>query len=65
MLSDIELKNCRNLLVSARLGVLWVAQTFYNDANLGGAARLRDIAARLESELRDIDKLLNAPPPKP
>jgi hypothetical protein len=65
MLSDIELKNCRNLLVSARLGVLWVAQTFYNDANLGAAARLRSIAAQLDVEIEDIDRLLNAPPTKP
>jgi hypothetical protein len=62
MLSDIELKACRNLLVSARLGVLWVAQTFFNDANLGGAARLRRVAAQLDSEIEDIDRLLSAPP---
>jgi hypothetical protein len=63
MLSDIELKNCRNLLASARLGVLWTAQTFFNDANLGAAARLRAVAARITDEIRDIDKLLT--PPKP
>jgi hypothetical protein len=67
MLSDLELRTCRNLLVSARIGVLWVAQTFYNDANLGAAARLRSLASTLESEILDIDRLLSAPPapPKP
>jgi hypothetical protein len=65
MLSDAELKTCRGLLQSAYLGVLWTAQTFFNDSNLGGAARLRAVAARITDEIRDIDKLLLSTPPKP
>jgi hypothetical protein len=65
MLSAIELIACRDLLQSAKTSALWVATTFHGDGNIGAAARLRRVAAQLESEIADIDRLLNAPPPKP
>jgi hypothetical protein len=62
MLSAAELISCRDLLVSARTAALWVATVFHGDGNIGAVARLRSIAARLDSEIADIDRLLNAPP---
>jgi hypothetical protein len=59
MLSAVELNSCRDLLVSARTAALWVATMFHGD---GAAARLRRVAAQLDSEIEDIDRLLSAPP---
>jgi hypothetical protein len=61
MLSPAELISCRDLLVSARTAANWVAAVFHGDGNVGAAARLRSIAARLDAEIGDIDRLLNAP----
>jgi hypothetical protein len=67
MLSAAELTACRDLLTSAKTSALWVATTFRGDGNIGGAARLRRVAALLDSEIADVDKLLAAAnaPPKP
>jgi hypothetical protein len=65
MLSAAELIACRDLLQSAKTSATWVAATFHGDGNIGAAARLRRIAALLDAEIQDIDRLLNAPPPKP
>ena len=62
MLTPTELTLCRDLLVSARAAALWVATVFHNDGNIGSAARLNGIASQIEDEIRDIDRLLNAPP---
>jgi hypothetical protein len=61
MLSPIELNSCRDLLVSARTAALWVATMFHGDGNVGAAARLRSIAANLDAEIADIDRLLQKP----
>ena len=65
MLSTAELTSCRDLLVSAKTAALWVATIFYGDGNIGAAARLRSIAANLDAEIGDIDRLLSAPPSAP
>jgi hypothetical protein len=65
MLSSAELTSCRDLLVSARTAALWVATQMHGDGNIGAAARLRRIAAMLDSEVVDIDRLLLSAPPKP
>jgi len=62
MLSAAELTSCRDLLVSARTAAIWVATMFHGDGNIGAAARLRSIAAQLDSEIEDIDRFLSAPP---
>jgi len=64
-MTPAELALCRDLLVSAKASCSWVATVFHNDGNIGAAARLNAIAAQLASEIADIDRLLNAPPPKP
>ena len=65
MLSAAELTSCRDLLVSARTAAIWVATVFHGDGNVGAAARLRSIAANLDAEIADIDRLLLSAPPKP
>jgi hypothetical protein len=65
MLSTAEMTACRDLLVSARTAALWVATQFHGEGNVGAAARLRRIAAYLDVEIDDLNRLLLIAPPKP
>ena len=63
MLTRIELTTARLFLQHAHASVLWVATMFYMDGNAGAAARLNDIAARLNDQMADIDTLLKSVKP--
>ena len=63
MLTRIELTTARLFLQQAHASVLWVATLFLADGNAGAAARLNDIAARLNDQMADIDTLLKSAEP--
>jgi hypothetical protein len=60
MLTRTELTTARLFLEHARASVIWTASLFFHDGNVGAAARLNDIAARLSDQMRDIDALLKS-----